>query len=309
VSHESGKECIDYAEHMSFALGNCLKYIWRRDSKDNMVQNLRKGLWYLDREIKSRKVPNSLCLPPDIGLVLDHEPEPFRSIIDLIYENDGVPGWGRIEEARDMLADEISRLDKEAEANKPVPTVHHDGVVTVSVKIPESFSLCWDDRKPEVTEHPDEFTEDEEGEMPMSVNEVEDYILGLLKEAPRDMRWLRKWVCDAAGVAPNLYNSVIRWLHHSGSIESYDDHWQYVGSTPPVSETIGDKQVSVKDVEDEIIGLLVEAPRRIGWVGHWLTTHRFIDPDLVVKAMVDLRGRGHLVDDSNFLYYNWHGVK
>ena len=46
-----GVECIDIAETMSFCLGNALKYIWRAGLKGDLVEDLRKARWYLDREI------------------------------------------------------------------------------------------------------------------------------------------------------------------------------------------------------------------------------------------------------------------
>ena len=45
-------ECIDVVEHMSFPLGNTVKYIWRHEFKGDSLQDLRKGLFYLSREIK-----------------------------------------------------------------------------------------------------------------------------------------------------------------------------------------------------------------------------------------------------------------
>lgn len=54
VSHPSGIECITITEHMSFTLGNALKYIWRADLKGG-VEDLRKARWYLDREIGRRE--------------------------------------------------------------------------------------------------------------------------------------------------------------------------------------------------------------------------------------------------------------
>lgn len=54
-SHPSGVECIDIAEHMSFCLGNALKYIWRVDDKENPIQDLHKAIWYIEREIRNRE--------------------------------------------------------------------------------------------------------------------------------------------------------------------------------------------------------------------------------------------------------------
>ena len=44
-------ECIDIAQHMSFALGNVQKYIWRAGHKGSTIEDLKKARWYLDREI------------------------------------------------------------------------------------------------------------------------------------------------------------------------------------------------------------------------------------------------------------------
>ena len=52
TSHPSGVECIEIAEHMSFNLGNAVKYIWRASLKGKEVEDLRKARWYIEREIK-----------------------------------------------------------------------------------------------------------------------------------------------------------------------------------------------------------------------------------------------------------------
>jgi hypothetical protein len=54
TSHPSGIDCIQITEHMSFNLGNALKYIWRCDLKKEAVEDLRKARWYIDREIEKR---------------------------------------------------------------------------------------------------------------------------------------------------------------------------------------------------------------------------------------------------------------
>lgn len=56
TSHPSGIECIQVTEHMSFNLGNAVKYIWRADEKGAPLQDLEKARWYLDREIQRRKI-------------------------------------------------------------------------------------------------------------------------------------------------------------------------------------------------------------------------------------------------------------
>jgi len=69
-SHPSGIECIQVSEHMSFCIGNVIKYCWRAglkisgavfsDPKEknnerkvlaSRVQDLEKARWYLNREI------------------------------------------------------------------------------------------------------------------------------------------------------------------------------------------------------------------------------------------------------------------
>lgn len=52
--HPSGIECIQVTEHMNFCLGSAIKYIWRADLKDNDLEDLRKAIFYLQREIQRR---------------------------------------------------------------------------------------------------------------------------------------------------------------------------------------------------------------------------------------------------------------
>ena len=47
-------ECIDVVEWMNFNLGNVVKYVWRCDDKDDDIRDLRKAVWYLEREISRR---------------------------------------------------------------------------------------------------------------------------------------------------------------------------------------------------------------------------------------------------------------
>lgn len=54
TSHPSGVECITITEHMSFTVGNAIKYLWRADLK-NGVEDLKKAKWYIEREIAKRE--------------------------------------------------------------------------------------------------------------------------------------------------------------------------------------------------------------------------------------------------------------
>jgi hypothetical protein len=47
----SGVECIEITEHMNFCLGNAMKYLWRSGEKGDVVTDLRKAIWYIQREI------------------------------------------------------------------------------------------------------------------------------------------------------------------------------------------------------------------------------------------------------------------
>jgi hypothetical protein len=49
-AHPSGIEAVEACEHLSFNLGNALKYLWRVGLKGDAVEDLRKAEWYLTRE-------------------------------------------------------------------------------------------------------------------------------------------------------------------------------------------------------------------------------------------------------------------
>ena len=50
-THPSGIECIRVTEHLNFCIGNAVKYLWRAGRKGDAVQDLRKAVWYIEREI------------------------------------------------------------------------------------------------------------------------------------------------------------------------------------------------------------------------------------------------------------------
>ena len=53
-AHPSGIECIDVVEHMTFNIGNAMKYLWRAGLKSSAphVDDLKKAVWYIQREIE-----------------------------------------------------------------------------------------------------------------------------------------------------------------------------------------------------------------------------------------------------------------
>lgn len=59
TKHKSGIECIQIVEHMGFNLGNAVKYIWRADLKNDAIEDMKKAIFYLNREIEKRSGPHS----------------------------------------------------------------------------------------------------------------------------------------------------------------------------------------------------------------------------------------------------------
>ena len=74
-AHPSGIECIQITEHMGFNLGNAMKYIWRCDEKWDALEDLKKAVWYINREIERRENMNGKTKCESEGL---REPERFE---------------------------------------------------------------------------------------------------------------------------------------------------------------------------------------------------------------------------------------
>lgn len=51
-THPSGVECITIAEHLPANLSHALGYLWRFRDKHDPLQDLRKAMWYLQRQKK-----------------------------------------------------------------------------------------------------------------------------------------------------------------------------------------------------------------------------------------------------------------
>lgn len=59
TSHPSSVECIEITEHYNFCIGNAIKYLWRcglkndsnSDPKTKQIEDLKKAIWYINREI------------------------------------------------------------------------------------------------------------------------------------------------------------------------------------------------------------------------------------------------------------------
>lgn len=48
-------ECIDVVRHLTFNIGNAIKYLWRCDFKKAPLEDLEKSIWYIRDEIERRK--------------------------------------------------------------------------------------------------------------------------------------------------------------------------------------------------------------------------------------------------------------
>jgi hypothetical protein len=59
-------ECIDVTRHLSFNIGNAMKYLWRANFK-NGIEDLRKAQWYINDEIEKQiprfKISNGSMTP------------------------------------------------------------------------------------------------------------------------------------------------------------------------------------------------------------------------------------------------------
>jgi len=59
-THPAGIECIDVVEWLPFNVGNAIKYLWRAPHKSKgtststELQDLKKAIWYIQREIERR---------------------------------------------------------------------------------------------------------------------------------------------------------------------------------------------------------------------------------------------------------------
>lgn len=75
--HPSGYDCIDITRHLTFTVGNAVKYVWRAELK-NGRQDLEKAAWYLrDAQAHSDRIFASLAdrleVEPKIGDVAEVE--------------------------------------------------------------------------------------------------------------------------------------------------------------------------------------------------------------------------------------------
>lgn len=71
TSHPSGVEAVDITEHLSFSLGNCVKYLLRRKYKNREAEDLKKAIWYAKRELSRDGIDATRMQSPPAGLLTD----------------------------------------------------------------------------------------------------------------------------------------------------------------------------------------------------------------------------------------------
>ena len=116
TGHPSGVECIEIIEHMSFCLGNALKYLFRHADKGNAVQDLRKAIWYTRREGHNPGLP----VRPDSARTsafrryMEFEQHSdIKSAMRLIWlVGSGIADIDNLETARWYVEREIERREK-----------------------------------------------------------------------------------------------------------------------------------------------------------------------------------------------------
>jgi hypothetical protein len=52
--HPAGVECISIIEVFPHNIAAAMGYLWRHDHKGEPIQDLRKAVWHIEREIKRR---------------------------------------------------------------------------------------------------------------------------------------------------------------------------------------------------------------------------------------------------------------
>lgn len=104
TSHPSGVECIDITRHMTFNIGNVIKYCWRSGLKDGnpSVQDLRKAKWYLEDEI--RRTEHILNMAPGEGI---------ESILRAEYHNDTK---SKLDEVAQIINEAVNSVLTESES-------------------------------------------------------------------------------------------------------------------------------------------------------------------------------------------------
>lgn len=88
---ESGIECIEVTKHMQFCGGNCFKYLYRAGSKGDLLEDLRKAMWYADyARVHEGRISlfQRLRISKNIKTISKHRYYRISSAMDLILSRD-----------------------------------------------------------------------------------------------------------------------------------------------------------------------------------------------------------------------------
>lgn len=87
----SGVECIEVTKHMSFCGGNCFKYLYRAGSKGDLLEDLKKAMWYADyARVHEGRIGlfQRLKISKNIKTISKHRYYRISSVMDLILSRD-----------------------------------------------------------------------------------------------------------------------------------------------------------------------------------------------------------------------------
>lgn len=92
--HQSGIEAIDVCEHMSFNLGNAMKYLWRADLKGKSVEDLQKSAWYVAREIERMSKSNEQTgQEPKVSEMKSNDKLAINAFVESAHSAAVTAGW------------------------------------------------------------------------------------------------------------------------------------------------------------------------------------------------------------------------
>ena len=88
-------ECIDISRHFDFAIGNCIKYLWRAGLKNKTLEleDLKKAAWYLNDKISQLQHAESSRENSDAGLENDPQAQDRNGILPVSDTPTGLVGY------------------------------------------------------------------------------------------------------------------------------------------------------------------------------------------------------------------------
>lgn len=112
---KGGVECIEITEHLPFCVGNAYKYVYRRDAKGNPKQDLKKALWYVERELalraESKKLEPSEIILRNYRVSDSETDERVAHVLDAIVEGHALGSDKSFEYAASLLRELIDESE------------------------------------------------------------------------------------------------------------------------------------------------------------------------------------------------------